>query len=386
MINDKYCLLSFIVQPFTDLEGLVAALILLFLAIAFAFSFRRHSTPAFYQSHLYPQNTPPTLKERFSRSPVLSLWLAFGAMLLALVNPVYVTVTSTPPSNPEEPASAPPQEGIAIYLVLDQSGSMESKINGKDSNGRRVKISKLDMLKQLTRQFVLQRKNDLIGMVSFARTAQIISPLTLDQRTLLEKLNDLDIMRIQDQDGTSIGYAIYKTAHMVIATRHFAEDLVAEGKPAYSIKSAVIILVTDGSPEINPLDEKNPSRSISVEEAAKYAAENHIKVYIVNVEPEFSAAKHDADRKEMQRLASLTGGKFFHADETHSLSEIYQQIDQLEKSKLPAPTLGLQTNDQVVEMQEHREELPLAKFFIAAAAMFVLASVLMETLWLRKIP
>jgi Ca-activated chloride channel family protein len=99
--------------------------------------------------------------------------------------------------------------------------------------------TKLELLKNATKTFIQARPNDLIGMIAFSRTPQILSPLTLDHELLLNILGRFDIMRLSNQDGTGIGYAIYKTAHMIAAVRYFAQERSKENKPIYDIKSTM---------------------------------------------------------------------------------------------------------------------------------------------------
>ena len=180
----------------------------------------------------------------------------------------------------------------------------------------------------------------MIGLVAFARTVQILAPLTLDHKLLLDKLGKLNVIGIEDQDGTAIGYAIYKTANLIATTRHFAEDLRGKGKPAYDIKDAVMILVTDGMQDPNPLDERNRYRWMDPEQAAAFAKEQNIHLYVVNVDPEFSKPEWEANRNQMKRAAEVTGGRFYPVNATSKLSEIYKEIDALTKSTLPVPAIS----------------------------------------------
>ncbi len=102
-------------------------------------------------------------------------------------------------------------------------------------------ISKADLMKRLTESFIDGRPNDLIGLVTFARMANILAPLTLDRQALLDQLHKVQVVKDESIDGTGIGYAIYKTASTIAATRHFGEQLPKNQRPAYTINSNVII-------------------------------------------------------------------------------------------------------------------------------------------------
>ena len=74
-------------------------------------------------------------------------------------------------------------------------------------------------------------------MVTFARAAHVRVPLTLDHSLILKELSNLHVVTKSDEDGTSMGYAIFKTANLIVETRHFAENLIAKGKPASKSKA-----------------------------------------------------------------------------------------------------------------------------------------------------
>src|SRR5262249_21734707 len=126
------------------------------------------------------------------------------------------------------------------------------------------------------------------------------------------------------------------TAQIIAATKQYAEKLPKEEKPAYNIKSWAMILVTDGLQDPSEKDKGKKFRTMDIPEAASYAKNLGIHLYIVNVDPELGSAKYAPNLHQMQRAAESTGGKFFLASSSSSLGEIFQSIDQLEKSRLPS--------------------------------------------------
>lgn len=256
---------------------------------------------------------------------------------------------------------------------------------------RRKEAVKIDLLKEVTKEFIVGdaadglagRPNDMIGLVAFARGADVLSPLTLDHRAVLEELEQLKPVSERVQDGTSIGYAIFKTANMIAATRHYAEDLISKGEPAYSIKNAIMILITDGMQDPNPLDKGKRLRNMDVPEAAAYAKKEGIKLYIINVEPKLSTEEYAPYRHIMQRAARSTGGEFFMIDQTGSLDRIYQQIDALEKSVLPAEAAQLGGYDDRPDLFQR---LSLYPYLIAFGIFSLLGSIFLQTTLLRRAP
>ena len=78
------------------------------------------------------------------------------------------------------------------------------------------------------------------------------------------------------------------------------------------------------------------------------------------------------DEKTLQEIASVTGGKYFRATDNSKLRKIYQEIDQLEKTKI-----------NVREYSKKNEQ-----FFVFCLLAFLLlfTEVLLRNTLLRKIP
>lgn len=296
----------------------------------------------------FPEPLPKrsSIKLRFSLLPQL-LWIATGVLLvIALFN------FTKPPRRDHPLVPPPPNEGQAVYLVLDQSGSMEG--------------SKIQALKKVAGAFVVSRPSDLIGVVAFARTATVLTPLTLDHTLVLDALNHLDVVKNPAQNGTAIGYAIYKTANLIAATRQFMQ-----GK--YRLKGAVIILVTDGLQDPNALDNNNPLRSQDIPEGAAFAKEQNIHLYMINVEPTMSLDQYAAHRSQMRKAAESTGGQFYLADTPDVLADVFKSISSLEKTTLPPPPV-------------YPPGESTAPLFIAWAVVVMLAAIILQTTVFKRFP
>jgi Ca-activated chloride channel family protein len=308
---------------------------------------------------------------------------------LALIDPHYYDLRDSDHPPRDSSGDQTPVEGIAIYLLLDSSLSMEEPVNVTTEEGYRKNVTRLEMLKEVTKRFVegdktlglKGRPNDLIGVVTFSRSAQVLTPLTLDHNVVLRELNGLKVNRDQSQLGTSLGYAIFKTANLIAATRNFGGEIVEKGKPSYDIKSSVILLVTDGFQETNPEDVNNHLRSIELPDAIEFAKEQGIRIYIVNIDPSISAEKYADHRKLFQLLTESTGGKFFFSEGSRNLSQIYAEIDRLEKSLLPA-----QSQSDKERMPHLYQRISLYPIFIAIGLLLLVCSVILETTFLRIYP
>lgn len=328
---------------------------------------------------------------RWALWPNYLKWLGLFAFVTAFIDPhVFIDKNS---DNPEERLNPylPPTEGIAIYLLLDQSGSMSEEVSIYSSSGPRRRMTKIALLKQVTKQFVsgdpalglAGRPNDMIGLISFARGAEVMSPLTLDHQAIMDQLSHFQAVGNRDQDGTAIGYAIFKAANLIAATRHYSQELADKGEPAYTIKNSVIILITDGLQDPNPLDQGKRMRNIDIPDAAAYAKQQGVRLYIVNVEPKITTEEFTPNRRQMQRSAELTGGKLLVVNNTTNLEDIYQEIDRLEKSALPIP---LQQNLNKNDRPDMYYRLSLYPYLIAFGLLSLLCGLMLESTLFRRIP
>lgn len=383
------------------IDEYAALLALIFSGVCYAIHRlkKQHYFPQIYISSLASFRTDKkNWKERLSHLPDLLKIAALASLLLAFIDPRFYMEKYPGSSNSTLPNQENfATEGIALYLVLDQSGSMAEKVNIRSSKGYLKSVTKIELLKNATEAFIKGdpasnlpgRPNDLIGLVEFARTAQVVVPLTLDRKILLDKLAAFNVVQDPDQDGTAIGYALLKTAHLIVATKNYARDLIGQGKPSYEIKGAAIVLVTDGMQDPNPLDINSRWRQMDPREAAAYAKEQGIRIYIINVEPKFASEKFGPNRRQMQRAAELTGGKFFLLGNSTDLTSIYAEINTLEKS--PLPIQGELA--EALRKKLAKENLPeiyktyfLAPLLIAFALFCLLLSVLLESTFLRRVP
>lgn len=335
--------------------------------------------PYFFFSNLKDLTASP--KNFKEQSSLLPFWLklaALGALTLAWMDPHFYVLRSEEISGVRAP-EVTPREGIAIYLVLDQSGSMAQKIPiSTDTQGRQT-VSKIEFVKKITSDFVKGLQQDLVGLIGFARAAQVLSPLTLDHQEILSQLKQVSTVPSKDQDGTSIGYAIFKTANLIASIKHFAEQL--KEKSPYTIKNSIMMIVTDGFQDPNPLDREDPYRSIELMDAAAYAKKQGVKVYIINVEPRLASEEFGSERRVMQKVAELTGGKFYLLDNIGELQNIYADINALEKSTIPVPA-KLSKNDQPMRYKR----LSLYPYLIALGLLFLTLSIFFDTFVLRRAP
>lgn len=336
--------------------------------------------------------TSSQASRRVTLSPWINClkWLGLFTFLIAFIDPHFFINKYPDHLEQPNPYTPSPVEGIAIYLLLDQSGSMAEEVPIYSNMGARKRMSKIALLKKVTQQFIAGdpdlgltgRPNDLIGLISFARGAEVMSPLTLDHQAILDQLSHFQAVGSRDQDGTAIGYAIYKAASLIAATRHYSQEIVEKGEPAYTIKNSVIILVTDGLQDPNPLDQGKRLRNIDIPDAAAYAKQQGIRLYIINVEPKITTEEFAPNRRQMQRAAESTGGKLLVVNNTTHLEDIYQEIDRLEKSPLPLPLQDFNKEDR----PDIYHRFSLYPFLIASGLIFLFFGLLLESTFFKRVP
>ena len=159
---------------------------------------------------------PESLRSRAVVLPPMMLALSVVCLAIALAGPRTGDATSRLQ-----------REGIAIAMVVDRSGSMQARdfVQGDTS------VSRLDVVKELFRDFVSQRGDDLIGLVAFARYADGLCPLTMDRGNLRAILDDIEIATDPEEDGTALGEGL---------------ALAVERLRRQEVRSKVVILLTDG--------------------------------------------------------------------------------------------------------------------------------------------
>ncbi len=323
---------------------------------------------------LFSTSEPISFKQKYAFLPKACLWIAFTLLALSFIDPHYFVIKDGAIDDSQK------FEGIAIYLIADESGSMMGDVNARDVTGSYSKMRKIDLLKKVTVPFIKNRPDDLIGLVSFARTADVRSPLTLDHQTVIDEILALAPSINEEQGGTAIGFAVFKTVNLIVATKHFANDLIKEGKPAYEIKNAIIVLITDGVQNVNPRDVNDKFRSMDVTEAAKYAKENNVRFYAINIDPSILTSKFTPERNLMQRVTESTGGHFYVIDNSTSLSKIYDEINKIEKSEIQNIPLSK------AEQPELYQRVSFFPYLLLTSLSFLFLYVLLETFIFKRVP
>jgi len=279
-------------------------------------------------------------KNRLEHVPFVLRMMAFVLIILVLCRPQS--------SNSFQNVTT---EGIDIVIALDISSSMLAED---------LRPNRLEAAKKVASNFISGRPNDNIGLVLFAAESFTQCPLTTDHTVLLNLFGSIKSGLIED--GTAIGLGLANAVSRI-------KDSQA--------KSKVIILLTDGS---------NNRGDIDPITAAEIAKTFGIRVYTIGVGRkgkapypfqtaygiQYQNIDVDIDEPPLRQIAQTTGGEFYRATSTNSLSSIYQKIDQLEKTKM-----------NVHEYSKKHEEY---RIFAIGALLVLLLEILLRNTILRRLP
>ena len=296
-------------------------------------SFRLASTEAF-------KGMPRNMKVYLRHLPFVLRLITIALVIIVLARPQSINSYQTTES-----------QGIDIVLAVDISGSMLAQDLTPNRLVAAIKVAS---------EFVTDRPNDKIGLVIFAGESFTQCPLTTDHKVLLNLLNEVKFGMVED--GTAIGLGLANSVNRL-------KDSQSQSK--------VVILLTDGT---------NNRGQIAPLTAADLAQSYGIRVYTIGVGTQGVAptpvqtpfgiriqnVEVDIDEKTLTEIASITGGQYFRAEDNEGLSNIYDEIDEMEKYLIN------------VQNVTRKQELYLPFALLALALIFI--ELLLRRTWLRTIP
>ena len=216
---------------------------------------------------------------------------------------------------------------VDIVLALDTSTSMRVIDPGNPDDRNR-----LEAVKEVAAAFVEGRELDRIGLIAFAAMPFTKCPPTLDYPWLLDRIAELETGELPD--GTAIGTALASAINRL-------KDSETTSK--------VIILLSDGT---------NTTGDIAPLDAAPLAKELGIKVYTIAAGSDgpvrvpvqdmfgqtlYRTTRIPVDTDTLSRIAELTGGTFFRAQDATELEKVFAEIDELERSEIELTEYTLYT-------------------------------------------
>jgi Ca-activated chloride channel family protein len=273
-----------------------------------------------------------------------------------------------------------------IILAMDVSGSMRAA---------EMKPTRLAAAQEAAKAFIKEQpKETLVGIVAFASTALVVQNPTTDKQAL-----DKAIDRFELQRGTAMGSGMlmslsvfFPEEELNLRGRQGQQQMgtaqrdpygnayntplggTPEGQqpppkkkpapvPPGSLKTAILILMTDGANTAGP----------DPEEAAKQAADHGLRVYTIGFGTKegdivgFAGRQMRAqlDDEALKNVADMTRGQYFQAGSADELKKVYQQL----------------SKQRLIETKETE----ITAFFAAAAAAFTLLSAALSLLWFNRI-
>lgn len=259
-------------------------------------------------------------RKSFLWLPSALRFLSVAFLILSLSRPQLVQTTNNIQSS-----------GVDIVLAVDLSASMLA-LDMSDS--KQGEVTRLDVVKDVIKDFIQKREFDRIGLVAFSVDPYLVSALTLDKEHLQRNLARLRV-GLTHQTGTNIGSALAEGINRL---------------RTLDSKSKILILLTDGK------DEPEPAHSPMI--YAEGALKDEIKIYTIaigsntrtrtylfdpstrdllrypNQKPVVQVADYPVDKEILKKIAKKTEALFFEAKDKESLASIYDEIDQLEKTKI----------------------------------------------------
>jgi len=246
---------------------------------------------------------------------------------------------------------------LAEDLQLGPLGLVELVRTSDDSK----RLNRIDAVREVAKDFIKTRTNDMIGIVAFAAQAYVVCPLTFDREWLLTSLKRVKVGLIKD--ATAIGSGIMSSLNSL---------------KGINARSKIIILLTDG---INNFGEVPPLV------AAKVARSLGIKIYTIGIASRgqtpfptkdiygrkvYENVRIDIDEDVLKKIANLTGGNYYRVSDIKSLKDSYADIDKLEKIELEA-----------TPYEEYKDIFPV---FLTWGLIFLILEIVLSNTYLRKIP
>ena len=241
-------------------------------------------------------------------------------------------------------------EGIDIVLAMDVSSSMLA---------RDFKPDRISAAKDIAVEFIAQRPSDRMGIVVFAGEAYTQCPLTTDRATLINLMKEVETGLITD--GTAIGNGL-----ATAIARMSSSDA----------KSRVVILLTDGvnnTGEVAPMTAAEIAKTYGVRVYTIGVGANGMAPYPVMTPwgPDVQQMEVEIDEPLLKDIAAQTGGRYFRATDNTKLSEIYSEINRMEKARTTV------------------DSFPIYKELFSGYALAALACLLLELiirLLIRRLP
>jgi Ca-activated chloride channel family protein len=188
-----------------------------------------------------------------------------------------------------------------LLLAVDLSGSMAgTDLSAPDGPPR----TRLDVVKKVVGDFVRSRAGDRLGLLVFGDAPFVQVPFTTDTRVVQQLLDETDVGMAGPR--TALGDAVGLALRVLEKSR---------------AKSRVVIALTDGN---------DTGSQVAPLRAARIAQERGVKLYLIGVGDPKLAGEESLNEEVLRGMASLTGGRYLHAQDPQELDAAYRELARLE--------------------------------------------------------
>ena len=258
------------------------------LVVAYLVAQRRHSTYAVRFATLpMLEKVAPKRPGWRRHAPALAFLAAMVVLTIAIARPVTDVQV--------------PRERATVVVALDVSKSMAAT----DVEPNRFEVAKAaatEFVNNLPEQFN-------VGLVSFARTANVVAPPSTDHQATVDAIASLTM-----SDSTAIGEAVLTSLQAVRSI----DPEAAEDPPP----TRIVLLSDGGNTSGRPIDE-----------AAQAASQAGVPVSTIaygtpdgTVDIEGRSVPVPADTESLQGLAEATAGSFYSAESDEELRNVYSDL------------------------------------------------------------
>ncbi len=316
------------------------------------------------------QELRPSWRGRIAFLPGLLMVLAMASLVLAVARPQNV-----------EGQTRISTEGVAIEMIIDRSASMTAPMMHEGD-----RLTRFEVVKRVFAQFVNGdggaldgRKGDMIGLIVFAGFADTVCPLVRSYGVLTDlALNTQPAPPSMPEGGTAIGDALALAAARLQTAEEQIQRLnnKSDEPPEFTIKSKVIILLTDGEHnrgDVLPLEAAEKARDWGIKVYTIGIGGTGGVVYIPGNTPGSRMPIRDrVDERTLSAIAEMTGGVYWNARNAQALKQVYAELGELE-----------QTNIGTVEYTRVEERF---QPYAIGSGLFLAFSLLLSSTILRRLP
>jgi Ca-activated chloride channel homolog len=328
--------------------GLLWALLLVPVALAaYLFAQRRRAGYAVRFTNLDLLANVVTRSPGWRRHlPPAFYLLALAALAISMARPQAVTLV--------------PKEQATVMLVMDVSGSM---------NATDVQPTRMVAAQQSATTFVQELPRKLrVGVVSFASTAQTLTRPTTDRVAVYEA-----IATLHAEGATAMGDGIERALDVKRPpggpVTQGLQPAPTPAVPADNQLPMVVLLLSDGANtqgKVRPMDAAAHAKALGVPVFTIALGTDQGMVDVPNETGQLQRVPVPPDELTLQRIAEVTGARFFAAPSDRELRSIYREL---------GSKIGF-----VKERQE------VTVLFAAAALLLMVAGMTLSLAWFSRFP